>query len=383
MNLVCTFLKNLIKALLGKEAIDERDKEEVLYKTGYSKEAELMIQIGSRNKITIFEKRLFQITTWLFVLGFFFFLTRNFIVVMFYFALFLGLWYPLYVFPFTLRVQRIFFIFTVWLCAFWFGVFSFYLSIISSIFGFNEIIFDRRTLMGSELFYRFFDLPLDALWVVFIVLMIPLTILTLVTYRRISFALVFILITTAVFWYSYETIDGLPDQSELSNYSYDRLGNKVKLGDIKGYQRKLKYISDHLTYKEDFISSVIKPTEIYYYNKLYNKESKCVRDFFVNETKSKYKNSFINEIIGRDDKEFIRSIGMEYCSFVSKYVWRNADKIDVPNSKTISKIVANTKMADYKKLRVEEIVQRRSAGKLCISYYDYIIKKARQECGKK
>lgn len=163
-------------------------------------------------------------------------------------------WYPFYIAPFIFRVQRIFFILSVWLGAFWFGVFSFYLSIIASIFGFNEIIFDRRILMGSKLFYQFFDLSFDKLWIVFIVLMIPLAILTLVSYRRILFVPIFILILTASFWHFYEALDN-SYQSHLTDFSYDRLGNKVKLGDIKGYQRKIKDIGDYLHYKETSIKT--------------------------------------------------------------------------------------------------------------------------------
>lgn len=358
VNTFSAFFKSLKDCLLGKDFYDS-NKQEMLSKIradGYS--VAVIHSFLSKNKITTFEKRLFQITTWLLVLAFFPLFT-SFISLIYplmpYFVLFM-LWYPLYLLPFTLRVQRLFFIFAVWLCAFWFEIFSFYLSIIPSIFGFNEIIFDKRILMGSELFYQFFDLSFDKLWIVFIALMIPLTILTLVSYRRISFALIFVLITTAVFWYFQEFSDKLYRHSTLREYSYDYLDNKVKLGDIKGYQRKIKHLELGENQGYDAIKR-IQPTEIYYYNKLYNKENKCVRDFFVNETNGRgYKNNFIP------------SIGMAYCDLISSVPW--------------NPLLLKSKAVNARKRQAENMMQQRSGGEFCISYYDYVIKKAKRECSK-
>lgn len=344
----------LVRCLFGKDIYGEDLKQEVL-SNAKKKEYDTSLIYSlffTRNQITIFEKRLFQITTWLFVLEFLFFFINTLIhpVVLFMLFLCLFLWYPFCLFPFALRIPRLIFIFAVWISAFWFGVFSFYLSIIPSIFGFGEIIFDRRMLMGSKLFYQFFDLSFDKLWIVFIVLMIPLAILTLVSYRRILFVPIFILILTASFWYFLEFADKIYQSG---------LYASVKLDDIKSYQKKIKRFED-TAFKRKTFAVTVKPTEIYYYDKLYNKENKCVRDFFVNET------------IGRGYKnDYTPSIGMLYCDFVSK-MSQNPDKIDVPKSKTVNS----------RKRIAEEIIQRRSAGKFCTSYYDHIVKKAREECNK-
>lgn len=371
IKMICEFFTLLIKCLLGKEFYDSY-KQEILFgiknnNGNYGVNIAMLHSCFTKNQITKFEKRLFQITTWLLVLAFFPLFVSLFTLVypLMLYIFFYMFWFYLYLLPFTLRIQRLFFIFAVWLFAFWFGVFSFYLSIIPSIFGFDEIIFDRRIFMGSELFYRFFDLPFDVLWFVFIALMIPLAILTLVSYRRISFALFFVLMATAAFWYLQEFGDKIYRHSYLSEYSYDYFGNKVKLGDIKGYQRKLKHlVSDKLdtTQRKNAIN-FIQSTEIYYYNKLYNKENKCVRDFFVKKTLGEYKpDSFFPTRVS-----FFPSIGMKYCDLVS-----NVPKLPLSTSKAV----------DAKKRQAENMIQKKSPTEFCTSYYDYVVKKAREECNK-
>lgn len=68
------FFVTLIRCLLGKDIYGEEIRQRlmrVVEQVGVSDVAATYSIVFTKNQITVFEKRLFQITTWLFVLGFF------------------------------------------------------------------------------------------------------------------------------------------------------------------------------------------------------------------------------------------------------------------------------------------------------------------------